>query len=114
MNKISVLKIEAKQSSDPCFILKKLLSKKSNVCRKYMKLNLPRTVKHIVSKVLIKHNAYKPFIKNKVAEPLDVPKYTYQRICGSVVECLTQDRGAAGSCLTSVTALRSLSKTHLS
>ena len=33
---------------------------------------------------------------------------------GSVVECLAQDRGAAGSSLTGVTALWSLSKTHLS
>ena len=33
---------------------------------------------------------------------------------GSVVECLTQDQGAAGSSLTGVTALWSLSKTHLS
>ena len=33
---------------------------------------------------------------------------------GSVVECLTRDRGAAGSSLTVVTALWSLSKTHLS
>ena len=33
---------------------------------------------------------------------------------GSVVECLTQDRGAAGSSLTGVTALWYLSKTHLS
>ena len=33
---------------------------------------------------------------------------------GSVVECLTQDREAAGSSLTGVTALWSLSKTHLS
>ena len=33
---------------------------------------------------------------------------------GSVVECLTRDRGAAGSSLTGVTALWSLSKTHLS
>ena len=33
---------------------------------------------------------------------------------GSVVECLTQDRGAAGSSLTGVFALWSLSKTHLS
>ena len=33
---------------------------------------------------------------------------------GSVVECLIQDRGAAGSSLTGVTALWSLSKTHLS
>ena len=32
----------------------------------------------------------------------------------SVVECLTQDRGAVGSSLTGVTALWSLSKTHLS
>ena len=31
---------------------------------------------------------------------------------GSVVECLTQDRGAAGSSLNGVTELWSLSKTH--
>ena len=33
---------------------------------------------------------------------------------GSVAECLTQDRGAAGSSLTGITALWSLSKKHLS
>ena len=33
---------------------------------------------------------------------------------GSVVECLTRDRGAAGSSLTGVTVLWFLSKTHLS
>ena len=33
---------------------------------------------------------------------------------GKVVECLTRDRRAAGSNLTGVTALWSLSKTHLS
>ena len=33
---------------------------------------------------------------------------------GSVVECLTRDRRAAGSSLTDVTALWSLSKAHLS
>ena len=33
---------------------------------------------------------------------------------GSVVECLTRDRGAGGSSLNGVTALLSLSKTHLS
>ena len=33
---------------------------------------------------------------------------------GSVVECLTQDWEAAGSSLTGVTALSSLSKTNLS
>ena len=31
---------------------------------------------------------------------------------GSVVECLTRDRGAAGSSLTGITALWYLSKTH--
>ena len=33
---------------------------------------------------------------------------------GSVVECLTRERGAVGSSHTDVTALWSLSKTHLS
>ena len=33
---------------------------------------------------------------------------------GSVLECLIQDRRAAGSSLTGFTALLSLSKTHLS
>ena len=33
---------------------------------------------------------------------------------GSVVECLTRDKEAAGSSLTGVTALWSLSETHLS
>ena len=33
---------------------------------------------------------------------------------GSVVECLTRDRGAVGSSLTGVTVLWSLSKTHFS
>ena len=33
---------------------------------------------------------------------------------GLVGDCLTRDRGAAGSSLTGVTALWSLSKTHLS
>ena len=35
-------------------------------------------------------------------------------VVGAVVECLTGDREAAGSSLTGVTALCSLSKTHLS
>ena len=33
---------------------------------------------------------------------------------GSVVECLTRDRGAVGSSLTGVTVLWPLSKTHFS
>ena len=39
---------------------------------------------------------------------------TLKERSGSVVECLTRDRRAAGSSLTGVTALWSLSKTHLS
>ena len=42
------------------------------------------------------------------------PRIRCRERCGSVVECLTQDRGAPGSSLTGVTALQSLSKTHLS
>ena len=47
---------------------------------------------------------------------LILPKYIncHRERSGSVVECLTRDRGAAGSSLTDVTALWSLSKTHLS
>ena len=48
---------------------------------------------------------------------LYVPSTIFQlnRECsGSVVECLTRDRRVAGSSLTGVTALWSLSKTHLS
>ena len=37
-----------------------------------------------------------------------------QNIGSAVVECLTRDLGAAGSSLTSVTTLWSLSKAHLS
>ena len=40
--------------------------------------------------------------------------HPFRERSGSVVECLTRDRGAAGSSLTGVTALWSLSKTHLS
>ena len=43
-----------------------------------------------------------------------VKSYTIRERSGSVVECLTRDRRAVGSSLTGVTALWSLSKTHLS
>ena len=39
---------------------------------------------------------------------------SYRESSGSVVECLTRDQEAADSSLTGVTALWSLSKTHLS
>ena len=40
--------------------------------------------------------------------------FIYRERSGSVVECLTRDKRAAGSSLTGVTVLWSLSKTHLS
>ena len=39
--------------------------------------------------------------------------FLHEDIWGSVVECLTRDRGAPGSSLIRITALWSLSKTHL-
>ena len=42
------------------------------------------------------------------------PPHPVRERIGLVVECLTRDRGAAGSSLTGVTAQWSLSKTHLS
>ena len=48
------------------------------------------------------------------SEPLNCFIIVIYDRSGSVVECLTQDRGAGGSSLTGVTALWSLSKTHLS
>ena len=47
-------------------------------------------------------------------ESVNVTIRHHRERSGSVVECLTRDRGAAGSILTGVTALWSLSKTHLS
>ena len=41
-------------------------------------------------------------------------QFYYRERSGSVVECLTRDRGVAGLSLTGITALWSLSKTHLS
>ena len=51
---------------------------------------------------------YRQWCKIKI-----LAKYIRER-SGSVVECLTGDQRAAGSSLTGVTALWSLSKTHLS
>ena len=49
-----------------------------------------------------------------VYNPVKCTEYEMWERSGSVVECLTRDRRAAGSSLTGVTALWSLSKTHLS
>ena len=58
--------------------------------------------KYAITKVKINH-----FKVNKSTT-------TMRERSGSVVECLTRDRRVAGSSLTGVTALWSLSKTHLS
>ena len=50
----------------------------------------------------------------KISKPGPVSHSKRGECSGSVVECLTRDRRAAGSSLTGVTALWSLSKTHLS
>ena len=57
----------------------------------------------------------------QISRAVSFDKGTQAKLChtkkersGSVVECLTQDRRAVGSSLTGVTALWSLSKTHLS
>ena len=52
--------------------------------------------------------------KTTVTSAVDQHVPTKRERSGSVVECLTRDRRAAGSSLTGVTALWSLSKTHLS
>ena len=53
-------------------------------------------------------------ILNFVQNKFSMSKFAKGERSGSVVECLTRDRRAAGSSLTGVTALWSLSKTHLS
>ena len=52
-------------------------------------------------------------VRNEISTKISAHAGTRER-SGSVVECLTRDRRAAGSSLTGVTALWSLSKTHLS
>ena len=47
-------------------------------------------------------------------ETADESQIILRECSGSVVECLTRDRGVAGSSLTGVTALWSLGKTNLS
>ena len=57
------------------------------------------------------------FLISLCQEYMETNVYEYDGIrgrMGSVVECLTRDHGVAVSSLTGVTALWSLSKTHLS
>ena len=57
------------------------------------------------------------FVWSSLHNPWHIPSPAHHNTIarsGSVVECLTRDRRAAGSSLTGVTALWSLSKTHLS
>ena len=52
--------------------------------------------------------------KSNFLTPNNISVQIWRERSGSVVECLTRDREAAGSSLTGVTALLSLNKTHLS
>ena len=56
---------------------------------------------------------FRPVTRNTLIFLFGLTILTWER-SGSVIECLTQDRGAAGLSLTGVTALWSLSKTHSS
>ena len=68
----------------------------------------------MVAKVKVKEFIWKGQGNMKIQDHIIIP-FTYSRErSGSVVDCLTRDRGAAGSSLTDVTALWTLSKTHLS
>ena len=70
----------------------------------YTHLNHPVTETKSTSKFYIAETLGETFLNNSSK---------WER-SGSVVECLTRDRRVAGSSLTGVTALWSLSKTHLS
>ena len=72
-----------------------VLNCEQTVCKGYHRQQVAGTE-------LIFHK-YTGLVKQKIREP-----------SGSVVDCLTPDRWATGSNLTGVTALWSLSKTHLS
>ena len=61
---------------------------------------------------IISNVQYSVLVENLLVSP-NIQTYFRER-SGSVVECLTRDREAAGSSLTGITALWSLSKTHFS
>ena len=81
---------------------------------------------HVFSNECVKHSKYQhvrfSYVYCIVEEGRLGQVYIYaqnhqsciRKRCGSVVECLTRDRVAAGSSLVGVTPLWSLSKTHLS
>ena len=58
--------------------------------------------------------SYKGYMYHLFGVYLHLITFYNRERSGSVVECFTRDRGVAGSSLTNVTALWSLSKTHLS
>ena len=85
----------------------------------YLWRNLLQTISHMYGGVL-----YRLFHISVEESCIDYFTYLWRSLVqtilhmrersGSVVECLTRDRRVAGSSLTGVTALWSLSKTHLS
>ena len=64
-----------------------------------------KSIEHQISEVLAQNTLFS-YPSAKI--------YTLRERSGSVVECLTRRQGAAGSSLTGITWLLSLSKTHLS
>ena len=62
--------------------------------------------------IIMKHSGV--WIKGKCNKALHIESHYNYTYGNGVVECLTRDPGSTGSSLTGVTALWSLSKTHLS
>ena len=84
-----------------------------NIC-----CNLQTLIYHFANlKSLFQSKMNEKFVRNLSVFDLDLRLQGLidnREHIGSVVECLIRDRGAAGSSPTGVTALWSLSKTHLS
>ena len=93
----------------------------SLVCKFFLAFppkNICVSVKISVSSCRLSISLYRCIAQyHKRSSAVNVPaphEYDPQEHSGSVVECLIQDQGAAGWSLTGITALWSLSKTHLS
>ena len=82
----------------------------NNLAPKYLK-RLCNLTSHNTNNYLLRRN--NSFLLPTIHVHRESFSKSRERSC-SVVECLTRDRRAAGSSLTGVTALWSLSKTHLS
>ena len=89
--------------------LQKLISRTRHYCYKLVHQALRKQRDHCKIHFILKDFSRKTCIF-KIPCSLSEPFHVEREPSGSVVECLTRGRGAAGSSLTSVTALWSLSK----